>query len=544
MFGALLKKQLLELNRFYFQDKKTGKNRSKSGVIGMTLLFAFVFLSVAFAFFGVSDALGSMLIPAGKVWLYFAMMGMLSIALGVFGSVFNTYAGLYLSKDNDLLLSMPIRPSMILISRMVSVYLMSLLYTALVWVPTSIQYWIVAEPGTLTVRAVIFEILLTFILSLFVSVLTCLLGYVVAIISKKLKNKSFVTVLITLLFLGAYYFVYFRISSFLESLLLVSDEIGNVVKTWIYPIWQLGLAAEGQILPMLIFTAITAVAFALCLFCISRSFIKVATTSAAGKKTEYREKTVKAENQEKALLRKELKRYTASSVYMLNTGLGLIFMPALAIAALIKAPALGNMLAMVSEEIPFITGLIPVAGIAGLCLILSMNAVTAPSISLEGKNIWIVQSMPIDPRKILRAKMKLHLLLNIPVAFVSAILFFIAVKADVLTALTGLALIAAYTFFMAVIGLAMNLKRPNLEWTNEAIPVKQGMAVFVCIFGGMILSLLIGGGYAAVAFALGILQMMFPAWAYLLIAAAVIAGISLLIFRWIMKRGAQIFNEL
>ena len=37
-----------------------------------------------------------------------ALMGLLAILLGAFGSVFNTYSGLYLSKDNDLLLSMPI----------------------------------------------------------------------------------------------------------------------------------------------------------------------------------------------------------------------------------------------------------------------------------------------------------------------------------------------------------------------------------------------------------------------------------------------------
>ena len=44
MLKALLKKQFLELNAFYFQDKKTGKIRSKGGTAGFVLLF--VFLSV------------------------------------------------------------------------------------------------------------------------------------------------------------------------------------------------------------------------------------------------------------------------------------------------------------------------------------------------------------------------------------------------------------------------------------------------------------------------------------------------------------------
>ena len=33
---------------------------------------------------------------AGMDWLYFALMGLLSVLLGVFGSVFNTYYCLYL----------------------------------------------------------------------------------------------------------------------------------------------------------------------------------------------------------------------------------------------------------------------------------------------------------------------------------------------------------------------------------------------------------------------------------------------------------------
>ena len=48
-------------------------------------------------------------------WLYFTLMGLVAIFLGAFGSVFNTYSSLYLAKDNDLLLSLPI-PLRVIIS--------------------------------------------------------------------------------------------------------------------------------------------------------------------------------------------------------------------------------------------------------------------------------------------------------------------------------------------------------------------------------------------------------------------------------------------
>ena len=44
-----------------------------------------------------------------------------------FGSIFNTYAGLYLPKDNDLLLSMPVPVSSLVAARLSGVYLMGLM---------------------------------------------------------------------------------------------------------------------------------------------------------------------------------------------------------------------------------------------------------------------------------------------------------------------------------------------------------------------------------------------------------------------------------
>ena len=41
-------------------------------------------------------------------WLYMALMGIVSVILGVFGSVFNTFSTLYQARDNDLLFAMPI----------------------------------------------------------------------------------------------------------------------------------------------------------------------------------------------------------------------------------------------------------------------------------------------------------------------------------------------------------------------------------------------------------------------------------------------------
>ena len=118
-------------------------------------------------------------------WLYFLIMSMVAVSLGSFGSVFNTYSGLYMSKDNDLLLSMPVPVRTILIARLAGVYLLGLMYSAVVIVPAVIVYWVVAK---CTVLNVIGSILLIVIISLIVLILSCILGWCVAKISQKIEK--------------------------------------------------------------------------------------------------------------------------------------------------------------------------------------------------------------------------------------------------------------------------------------------------------------------------------------------------------------------
>ncbi|MCR5175060.1 MAG: hypothetical protein K6C09_10600, partial [Oscillospiraceae bacterium] len=162
MLKVLLKKQFLEMGQGLFRSRKTGKMRSRGGTIGFLILFAFLFLSIATAFYGYADLMCVPLVAQGRGWLYFAMMGLMTLFIGVVGSVFNTYNALYKSKDTELLLSMPVAPTAIITSRMVSVYAMSLLFTGIIWVPTTVRYIVAAGSGT----GIVFPILMLFILPL------------------------------------------------------------------------------------------------------------------------------------------------------------------------------------------------------------------------------------------------------------------------------------------------------------------------------------------------------------------------------------------
>ena len=88
---------------------------------GMTVLFILLFAYVGVVFCGMFALMFSKLAPAyhtaGLDWLYFATAGLMALGLSVFGSVFATQSPIYDAKDNGLLLSMPIPPRTILLSR-------------------------------------------------------------------------------------------------------------------------------------------------------------------------------------------------------------------------------------------------------------------------------------------------------------------------------------------------------------------------------------------------------------------------------------------
>lgn len=276
MLKTLFKKQLMEIFRGYFYNSRKNQARSSGATTAYFLLFACLIIGVIGGMFTIlSFALCSSMAKVGMSWLYFAIMGMIAVVMGTFGSVFNTYSGVYLAKDNDLLLSMPIPVSMIMLTRLLSVYVMSFIYSGMVIIPAVIVYLLTVSAS---INAVIGCILLVLLISVFVLTLSCLLGWVVAKISVKLKNKSFITVLISILFFGGYYFIFYKSQAIIDDLLANVVTYGKNIKGSAYPIYIFGSVGVGDFLSMLIMTVCVLALFALMWLMMSRSFIKITTS--------------------------------------------------------------------------------------------------------------------------------------------------------------------------------------------------------------------------------------------------------------------------
>ena len=535
MLKALLHKQMLEVRRTYFYNKRKGTVvTQKSKSVGLIILFAFIYLIMLGTFFALSFLIGGSLVNTEYVWIFLMIMTILAFLVGIIGSVLSTYAALFRAKDNEFLLAMPIPPSKILFARMVSVYIMGLVYESMVMIPTLVFYFGWGHPSALSV---IFSILGFFILGFLILAFACLFGWVIALIASKLKNQKILTVIISVLFIAAFMYLRFRADYFFRELALHAQEIGESMRGWGYPIYSLGLGMSGNVVGFLVFTVITAVLFGLVWFFMSKSFLKVVATKDEAIKADFSMQQVRTGNIGAALRRKEMKRFTASPTYMVNCGLGLLFLLAGAVFLLIKADYVHTLMGSTLGRVPAFEQALPVIGAFAVCLLTAFCDIAAPSISLEGQHVWVLQTMPVDPYAVFRAKLYVHIILTIIPSVICAIAVGISLKADVFSFIMIILCVMAFVYMSATAMLSLDLKRPMLDWTNETQPIKQSINIVISMFGFMILAVILCGLYLLFS------RFLHPA-IYLLICTVIMVVLTWLLHRWLKTKGRQIFQTL
>ncbi|MBP5396653.1 MAG: hypothetical protein J6Y34_06655, partial [Bacteroidales bacterium] len=439
------------------------------------ILFIFAFGSMAFLAYEGFIQICAPLRAAGLGWLHFSAAGMTAILFGMIISIFTTYSGIYNAKDNDLLFSLPIPPRHILLTRMAGSYFTGLLFEALVLVPAIIAYW---QTGGISVTGALFALPLLLIIGLLVLTLGCWLGWLLAAIGRRFQRRTFVTIVVSLAFMVLYFYGYNHATQLIGGFLSNMEEIGGQIRGTLYPFYQMGLAFEGEPLPMLLFCGMVMVLFIGTYIVMSRSLLRFSTTQKGGlKHKKYSEQQVAvAGSPEHALLRKEAKRLVSSATYMLNGALGSFVMPVLAVLALVKADALQEYATM------FPADYLPLGLAAAMALLCTTNMLSSSSISMEGKSLWIVRSLPLSGWQILKAKWKLHMLVTLVPAICCCLAAGWALRVSLPMILLAILFTTGFCGFSAALGLAVNLRRPNLNWTNETAAVKQNFGSMICMY--------------------------------------------------------------
>ena len=244
------------------------------------------------------------------------------------------------------------------------------------------------------------------------------------------------------------------------------------------------------------------------------------------------ERTAKLSSPKSALLIHELRRLWASPAYLLNGALGSFFTLAAAVYLLLKGGSL-----TASEQWPMLKSLLQPLIVAGLCYMASLVFLTAPSISLEGKYLWIPKSLPVSAWTVLETKLRLHMLIALPPLVLVSVAAALTLGYEGQLRALVLILPPLFGVFSGLLGLFENLRHPNFNWINETQAVKSGASVLITMFAGMGLVLL------------PVLAcLIFSDWLTPELAGWIMLGLlvvlSVLLYLWIRKKGVRRFEEL
>lgn len=491
MFKTLLKVRIAALYSSVNQNRK-----KKAGGIGTKILMGVVILYLIGVFGILFGQMFHMMcepfFTMGLGWLYFATAGIMSFFLCVMFTIFLTKSQLFEANDNQMLLAMPISPKYILGSRMAAILLTNYLYEAIIMLPAGIVYVMQQSADFQTI--VIFVVIAVF-MPFFAMAFSCLLGWLVAAISSRMRNKNLITVVFSIVFFALYMMFFTQMQNYINELVLHGEELASAIQKGAFPFYHMGLAlAEQNILSLLWFLICCILSFGVVYWILAKNFIRIATANRGVAKIKYQEKKMKRSSVQSALIQKEFKRFISCPMYILNAAIGLIMMVAMGIFMLVKKEALLQLLGMAPEMTEYMGAL----AIAAICVTAATVYISAASISLEGKNLWLLRALPLRTSDIIFAKVKMHVLVCFPFIIISAIICRAAVWMSLLQTMLLWVIPTALTCLIALIGIVLNLHFPKLDWVSEAAVIKNSAASMITSIIGITIGILPAVLYAFV----------------------------------------------
>ncbi len=471
-------KKLFGINEIrYTKDKK-----KKQNFILLSVAYVLIIL-VACGYVG-GLAYGYHYLGMGEIvpmYLY-TVVSLILLVLSFFkaGSV------LFSMKSYDILVSLPVTKSAILISRFVTMYVTNLIFALVVMLPGLAVHIAFAKPGIgfylISLPVILFAPLLPLTIS-------SVLGALVKGISSRMKHKNLAEILLTLAIVLPVFIGSFSMGNMEEESIdieavkqLLSTATGLLGKVFPPALWY-HLALQGSILHLAVLLGVPALVFTLFVWALSKKFTEICTgLNATYAKQNYKVTSMKESHVLPALLKKEMKLYFSSSLYVTNTIMGYIIAVFLAGAVGIAGvEKLAGFMEM-PQFLPLIYKILPFIAAMPLC----MMSTTACSVSMEGKTFWQLQVLPVKARDVYLSKLLWNLILAAPFYVVSVVFLIIGGKPDFADSLHYILLPLVLLLFSAVLGLAGNLWFPKFNWDNEAQVVKQGASVLVSLLGGML----------------------------------------------------------
>lgn len=505
------------------------KERRKLLLLSLSILIG-IFM-VAAASFGYSYAMAQLFEQMGRMDLLLAIMMSAASVIGFFTTIYKASGVLFGYKDYDLVMSLPIRTSHVVASRVLLLYMLNLFFTLVLMLPAGAVYAIQVSPGA---SYYLFFLITLLFIPLLPIIAATLIGALISWISSRFRASRLISLILTMAVTIGIIMASFRMNGSEQVLADVSAQLGDMIFK-LYPLAAIYVDAvcSSQVFSMLLFISISLLVFIFFSTVLGMKYKAIHTgLTTSHTNSKYVLKSLRTSSPFRALYFKELRRYYSSSLYVLNTGIGMILLLVTSIALLFMNPERLGQLIEVPQLTDYLGRMVPLA--VSLFVILSCTA--SSSISLEGNHLWILKSSPISQKDILLSKVAVNLTITVPISMISCGMLIISLRTGWVESLLLMVIPVIYACYSAMLGVIANLKLPNLEWTTEVTVIKQSAAVLV--------SMLLG--FISVVVPLAIMFMLSHVDGNLVLSGigVILLALCYVMYRYIATRGERLFQAL
>ena len=467
--------------------KKRAKRRFTSTIV---MFLACVYMSGVYSMGMLKGGL-----TASTYTLAPALMLMAGSVLGAITTLTKAGPVLFAASSLDPLLALPLSRRTVVLSRIFTLYFEELLINAGMLLTSGVCCQVVIK----SLPAAFWPVL---ILTIFLSPLIPLsvgglIGLFVAMLTARMKNKSLFTTVFSMAFVVGVMFLSFNAGTMFNNM---ADMAGSLQARayGLYPPARLFVeGVTGDLVSFLIFAAISLLCLALlCLAAVKGFTFFYGAINATARGKAFRMGRQKQTGALLTLCQKELRQKYNTPVWIMNTDMGTLMAIILTVVLVVGGRgAVQEVLEQVfgrGDEAGLLFGLV-------LATVQCMNLSATASISMEGKGLWLVKSLPVKAETWLRSKLLVSMLPPAVGGLVCGLILTVGWKLPAWNALMILGLSLLFSWAFSVVELALGLHFARFDWENPTEVIKQGGGVLL----SMLITFLIVGAAAALVIFFG-----------------------------------------
>ena len=535
VYSLLRASMTSDMNIFKIKQKKNSKKTSVFFPIFLSLGFMFIIWSYANALF---EKMAPMHLQIVVLSLFVFLTSLMTIIEGIYKSsslMFNCH-------DDQLLLSLPIKRTTVLFVRIFKFYVFELAYNSLFIIPLIVAY--IRWADILNWTFYLTSLIMLFTFPIIPIALSCIIGAITSSISSRFKYKNLVQIILSTFVLLLILYLSYNVDSIFDYLIKNATSINDLITKIYYPAGLYAkLALTFDLTDLIIFTFINIMLFSLLIFILSKFYFKINSRLkkiVVFKKVSIDDLNIRSRSACFSFIKKELITFFKTPVFIINAGFGLILFLLISIILTFKFDSILPIITSVNGLNISQSLIINNLSILIFTLISAtayMTSITNSVISLEGRNINLLKSLPLKTKTMLMYKIYSGLVLTTPVLLTGNIILFIKFKIPILDMILLILLSILIPLVSHFIGLLINLKYPKLDFENSTEVVKQSISSLLSVMIGILLLIISVG---IIIHVVGLVSSTL----LLLIATIMYLLIDIALYVYLTKSGVKNFNNL